>query len=92
MAGRYYVINQGTGIDAKIAEPVILYLNADGTVTGENAQGSWTMTGGTYYMTLTLDGREYSGVFCAMKDEAYEDVMTFCAVGYNESIWGVKYA
>lgn len=92
VAGRYYVINQGTGIDAKIAEPVILYLNADGTVTGENAQGSWTMTGGTCYMTLTLDGREYSGVFCAMKDEAYEDVMTFSAVGYNESIWGVKYA
>ena len=34
---------------------------------------------------------DYSGVFCQMKDEAGTDVMTFSAVGGNQSVWGVKY-
>jgi len=85
------MINQGTAINSKIAEPVIIYLLKNGKVVGENTEGSWKMTKNTYYMTLTLDGREFSGVFCAMPDEAGTEVMTFSAVGYNESIWGVKY-
>ena len=39
----------------------------------------------------TIDGDEFSGVFCRMKYEAGTDVMTFSAVGQNESVWGVKY-
>ena len=46
---------------------------------------------GTYYMHITIDGEDYSGVFCQMKDEAGTDVMTFSAVGGNQSVWGVKY-
>jgi arabinan endo-1,5-alpha-L-arabinosidase len=38
-----------------------------------------------------LDDTTYSGVFCRMNDEAGTEVMTFTAVGDNESIWGVKY-
>lgn len=91
VAGRYYMINQGTAIDDKIAAPVIVYLLKNGKVVGENAEGTWKMEKNTYYMSLTLDGREYSGVFCRMPDEAGTEVMTFSAVGYNESIWGVKY-
>lgn len=49
------------------------------------------MTDGTYYMHFTYNDREYSGVFCAMHDEAGTPVMTFSAVGSNESVWGVKY-
>ena len=49
------------------------------------------MKKGSYYMNITVDGVEYSGVFCQMKDEAGTEVMTFSAVGENESIWGVKY-
>jgi len=30
-------------------------------------------------------------VFCKMLDEAGTEVMTFSAVGSNESVWGVKY-
>ena len=41
--------------------------------------------------TQRVDGKEYSGVFCAQKDEAGTDVMTFTSVGSNESVWGVKY-
>lgn len=92
--GRYYMINQGTKIDDKIAQPEIVYLLKDGRVVGkgETELGSWAMTEGTYHMTLTLGEKTYSGVFCAMPDEAGTPVMTFSAVGYNESIWGVNYA
>lgn len=91
LVGRYYVINQGTGIDSEVAEPVILYLNDDGTVVGEDIEGSWKVTDGSCYVHIIYDDKEYSGVFCQMKDEAGTDVMTFTAVGSNESIWGVKY-
>lgn len=42
-------------------------------------------------MNITYGDTGYSGVFCQMKDEAGTQVMTFSAVGGNESIWGVKY-
>ena len=92
VAGRYYMINQGTGIDAVIAQPVILYLNAGGKAKTESEEGTWKMEAGTCYMTVTLGDKTYNGVFCAMDDEAGTPVMTFSAVGYNESVWGVKYA
>ena len=89
--GRYYVIDQGTGINADIANPFILYLNEDGTLDGENISGSWDSKDGSYYIHLALDDKEYSGVLCRMKDEAGTEVFTFSAVGSNESVWGVKY-
>lgn len=91
LAGRYYMINQGTGIDAEIAQPLILYLQEDGTAYTEEAFGTWECREGSYYMNITIGDRSYSGVFCRMKDEAGTEVMTFSAVGSNESIWGVKY-
>lgn len=89
--GRYFMINQGTKIDAEVATPVIIYLMSDGNVIGDGTEGTWNYEEGTYYMKLTIDEKDYSGVFCKMKDEASSDVMTFSAVGSNESIWGVKY-
>lgn len=91
VAGKYYVINQGTGIDAEIAEPVILYLQEDGKVYGEDSQGEWEYKDGSCYMKIQIGEKSYSGVFCQMKDEAGTEVMTFSAVGSNESVWGVKY-
>lgn len=91
MAGKYYVINQGTAIDAEIAEPFIFYLQEDGKVYGENIEGTWETKEGTCYMNITYGDISYSGVFCQMKDEAGTQVMTFSAVGANESVWGVKY-
>ena len=90
-AGRYYFIDQGTKIDGNVAQPEILYLNDDGTAKTESAEGTWSLTDNSHYMTLTLGDRTYSGVFCKMNDEAGTSVMTFSAVGYNESVWGVKY-
>ena len=46
VVGRYYVINQGTDISDKIANPKILYLNKDGSVTGEKSKGTWTYNDG----------------------------------------------
>lgn len=91
MAGRYYVINQGTAIDANIAEPFILYLEEDGKVYGDGVEGSWEAKDNTCYMNITYGDTSYSGVFCQMNDEAGTQVMTFSAVGNNESVWGVKY-
>lgn len=91
VVGRYYMINQGMGIDDKIAEPTILYLTEKGNVYGENVTGTWEMTKDTCNVHITMNEVSYSGVFCAMQDEAGTDVMTFSVVGNNESIWGVKY-
>lgn len=91
VVGKYYVINQGTEINAEIAQPVIFYLESNGKVYGDGIEGTWEMTKGTCYMKLTYNGVEYSGVFCNMKDEAGTEVMVFSAVGNNESVWGVKY-
>ena len=91
VAGRYYVINQGTAIDAEIAQPFILYLDESGQVYGDGLDGSWEMKDGTCYMKVSYDGKDYSGVFCQMNDEAGTQGMTFSAVGGNESVWGVKY-
>jgi len=91
--GRYYVIDQGKSIGKKIAEPVIYYLGKNGNVyaDGNEIVGTYEETEGKYYMHMTLNGKEFSGVFCKQKDEAGTEVMTFTAVGENRSIWGVKY-
>ena len=91
VAGTYYVIDQGTSISARIAQPVKLVLMENGKVYGENLEGIWSMEQGTCYMTITYGEKEYNGVFCQMKDEAGTDVMTFSAAGADESVWGVKY-
>ena len=66
-------------------------MNSNGEVKGEGISGTWEQTEDTYFMTLNIDGKEYSGIFCKMQDEAGTEVMTFSAVGSNESVWGVKY-
>ncbi len=66
-------------------------LQEDGSVYGDGITGSWEAEEGTCYMSITYDGTAYSGVFCQMNDEAGTQVMTFSAVGANESVWGVKY-
>lgn len=91
LAGEYYVINQGTGINAKIAEPVKLVLSKRGNVYGDGITGTWEQKEGTNYLHITYGEKSYSGVFCTMEDEAGTPVMTFSAVGENASIWGVKY-
>lgn len=91
VVGLYYFVTQGTYINDKIAEPIMLELAADGKVYGKEAEGTWSMEDGTYYMKISVDGKEYSGIFCKQNDEAGTEVMTFSAVGHNTTVWGVKY-
>ena len=42
------------------AKPVAVQLNADGTITGDKT-GTWAVTEGTSYITLTIDKVEYKG-------------------------------
>ena len=89
--GRYYVINQGTKINAEIAQPFILYLREDGTAGGESVSGSWSLTDGSVWLHLTLEDASWSGIICRMQDDAGTDVTVFSLAGRNESVWGVKY-
>ena len=91
VVGEYYMVNQGTKIGSEIAEPVKIVLTEGGNVFGKDVEGMWKAKDGSYQVHITLDGKDYSGVFCEMNDEAGKKVMTFSAVGENESIWGVKY-
>jgi len=91
IVGRYFLTNSGTDISSDISNPIIVYLNEDGTCEGREVSGTWSVTDETYYMNITIDGVDYSGVFCQMLDEAGTDVMTFSAVGQNTTLWGVKY-
>lgn len=91
VVGRYFVVNQGTDISNAIANPSIMYLEENGTVIGKEVAGEWEYKEDSYYMTITIDGAKYSGVFCKMLDEAGKEVMAFSTVGNNESVWGVKY-
>ena len=91
LTGRYYAVRQGTAISAKIAEPFILYLRPDGTVGGEKMSGTWRLEENSYFIRLTLNGQDYSGVVGRMPDDAGTEVTFFSAVGGNESIWGVMY-
>lgn len=90
VAGRYYVVDQGTSMNDQIAMPFIVYLNRDGTAVSESEQGTWQLTDACH-MTLTLGEKTVSGVFCATQDDAGTPVMTFTAVGDNRSVWGVLY-
>lgn len=91
IVGEYYMIDQGTNVDAEIAEPVKVILSARGNVYGDGITGTWEAKSGTYYVHITMNEVEYSGGFCEMNDEAGTPVMTFSMVGANKSIWGVKY-
>ncbi len=96
MIGVYYIVNPSILIDDEVDALRCMELKADGSIDGENLDGSWNYEKGTAYMNLTFNDTKkkshtYSGVFCKQKDEAGTEVMTFTAVGNNRSVWGVKY-
>ena len=79
-------------------------LNADGTISGlylygsskndasvskKKISGSWEMTDGSAFITLTIGGRVYEGVICEQTDEAGTVRTVFTAIGEsNETVWG----
>ena len=90
--GTFYLVNHGTDISDKVHKPQGIQLNADGTVTREELEGTWEAEEGTPYIDVTLGENTYTGVVLEMTDEAGNDTMCFSAKGdNNETIWGVKY-
>ena len=95
VAGDYEVILHELDIDYKNLEtkkPVFITLTEDGQITGDY-EGSWSIEEGTSYITLILNGKEYSGVTLPMQIE-YTTIETqiFTAVGLDNqvTVWGSK--
>ena len=95
VAGEYDVILHELEIDYKGLEakhPGRITLQEDGTVTGEYI-GSWSLEAGTPYITLSLDGQDYSGVALEMEVEGtdYQTmVFTVLGTGNQLTLWGSK--
>ena len=91
VTGTFYLVDHGTDISSKVHEAEA-YTFSDGTITGADVTGTYSVTGGTDDITITLDGKTYQGVLIEMEDEAGNPVLCFSAAGTsNESVWGVKY-
>lgn len=95
VAGDYELIIHNLDIDyanLETMKPEFITLKEDGTITGAYA-GSWALEAGTPYITVTIDGKEYSGVALNMcvEQTSYETVV-FTALGIDNQItvWGSK--
>ncbi|MCM1191847.1 MAG: glycoside hydrolase family 43 protein [Butyrivibrio sp.] len=95
VAGEYEVILHELEIDYKgleVKRPVMVTLQEDGSITGEYT-GSWSLESGTPYITLSLNGQEYSGVALQMEVEGTDyQTMVFTALGTGNQVtlWGSK--
>ena len=92
ICGTYYIVNHGVGVNANLIEAVPTVFSTDGTFTGEKYEGTFAVTEGTDFITVTIDGVSYKGVIVDMVDEAGNNTRCFTAVGSNnKTIWGVHY-
>ncbi len=92
VVGNYSLIIHDYQIDyASLAykSPESITLNADGTITGDY-EGTWATTNGTAYVTLTIGGVAYKGVFTEqVVDGSNITVMCFTAASdAGLCIWG----
>ena len=74
--------------------PTDVTLNADGTITGSEYNGKWSIKEGTSYITINLD-KEYKGVMIEQTLEPKTDkAPAFSALcsSTGVTIWGYKYA
>lgn len=73
-----------------VPETKNIALYSNGTVQGD-LTGSWTYEEGTPYMTITLEGVEYKGLFVKQANESTRKlVMTFTVLGDNVTAMGSK--
>lgn len=95
VAGNYEIILHELQIDygnLEVKQPSLITLNEDGSVTGDYA-GNWSLESGTPYITLSLDGQNYSGVALEMEVEGtVYKTMVFTALGDENQVtlWGSK--
>ena len=95
VAGRYELIIHEMMIeygDLETKKPVFIDFNEDGSITGDHT-GSWRLEPGTPYITLRLDGEDYSGLTLEMNIESTTvTTLTFTALGIDNqvTVWGSK--
>lgn len=90
ISGTFYLVDHGLEINNLVNEPVECNFS-DGKITG-GMTGSYQVTDGTNYITITSEGVTYEGVMVEMTDEAGNNTFCITAVGdNNHSIWGVRY-
>jgi arabinan endo-1,5-alpha-L-arabinosidase len=95
LSGTFYILNHGLEVNDLVNKPVKC-LFEDGKIT---AMEDDTITGGTYeltdgeaYVSVTIDGQEYEGCAFTMTDEAGNNTLCISAKGdNNETVWAVKY-
>lgn len=95
VAGDYEIILHELDIDYKgleVKRPGRITLQEDGSITGEYT-GSWSLESGTPYITLSMNGQDYSGVALEMEVEGTVlQTMVFTALGEQDQVtlWGSK--
>ncbi|MCD8120098.1 MAG: glycoside hydrolase family 43 protein, partial [Lachnospiraceae bacterium] len=97
IVGMYEVLLQAQSIDyANLAyvEPVYIALGSDGTISGD-LSGTWAVTDGTCYITLTTGTDTYKGVLLTQTVEGKTTkTVTFTGVGTSTetAIWGYQFS
>lgn len=88
VAGEYKYVNHGKDITANSAVSEMIELTVDGKISGA-VTGTWSLNG-EHTAKLTVDGKEYSGVFLREWNEAVNgNVMTFTALSAEGiAVWG----
>ena len=90
IVGKYEYINHGNSTDGNIIGYKTIYLNSDGTISGD-VSGRWKQANYSAEATIVIDGNTYKGYFYAGKNEKNKKVMSFTAVGSNDqTVWGAK--
>ena len=91
VVGNYEYINHGNAEkDGNMLPTKSITLEKNGGVTGDET-GTWSMTDGENYtyISITLSGATYNGVFFRQSDDNEKKKMTFTAIGKNNlAIWG----
>ncbi len=103
LVGDYYAMVQPYRMDHENYEemtPSLIHLGEDGTVTGEMS-GTWSITEGTGYVKISVDGGIYYGVMCEQSiNGSYNGenprVSTLKAIAFTATsdagvpLWGYK--
>ncbi len=91
VTGSYELINHSTGNETNMQKTEMIELHQDGKVSGALTGIYFKIDSGKGYDYVTLDTGfvVYKGIFFEQTDDAGEKVMTFSAIGSdNTCIWG----
>ncbi len=95
IAGKYQLLIHKYGLDHRKKEyvsPIEITINANGTISGSKS-GSWSLTEGTSYINLLIDGVLYKGVMVeqTMEPSQTKRVAAFTALAKTGvTIWGYR--